>query len=121
MIMSVSATSENEAAAALPSIDAHRVGNGLVVRLSGVLDGQAVPALRRELLAPLPNACRDVFIDAGTVTALDDEALAVLVAGSSWARSTGARFAFSAASTPVLLQIDALDLDAVLPVLGSGT
>lgn len=108
-----------EAGSSEPVVRAHHVDDGLVVRLSGVLDGQAVPALRRELLAPLPAGYGDVLIDAGAVTSLDDDVLAVLVAGSSWARDAGCRFAFAAVSPSVAEQIDVLELDGVLPVLGS--
>jgi anti-anti-sigma factor len=101
-----------------PTVRAHRLGDGLVVRLSGVLDGQAVPELRRELLAPVPDGCTDVLIDAGAVAAVDDEVLAVLVAGSSWAREAGCRFALSTASPAVTTSIEELALDTVLPLLG---
>ncbi len=101
-----------------PSIRTHRLGDGLVVRLSGVLDGQAIPALRAGLLAPIPDGCREVLVDAGGVDEVDDDALAVLVAGSSWATSAGTRFVLSAVSAPVAQQIEALDLTAALPVLG---
>src|ERR1700684_2809282 len=99
-----------QSAAGQSSVRTHRLGDGLVVRLSGVLDGQAVPALRRELLSPLPADCTDVLVDAGAVLDLSDDALAVLVAGSSWAGGAGARFAFSAVSPAVVAQIDALEL-----------
>ena len=101
------------------SVRVHQVGNGLVVRLSGVLDGQAVPELRRELLAPVAAGSHEVLVDAGQVEALDDEALAVLLAGSSWATGAGGRFAFSAASPAVLAEIDALQLGTALPLLAA--
>ena len=103
------------------SVRAHRLGDGLVVRLSGVLDGQAVPDLRRELLSPLPTGCADVLVDTAGVVAVDDDALAVLVAGSSWARSAGCRFALSSVSAPVAVQIETLELAEVLPTLGAPT
>lgn len=98
-------------------VRSYRLGDGLVVRLSGVLDGQVVPELRRELLAPVPDAPADVLIDAGAVAAVDDEVLAVLVAGSSWARDAGGRFALSAASPVVTASIADLALGAALPLL----
>jgi anti-anti-sigma factor len=101
------------------SVRAYHLGDGLVVRLSGVLNGQAVPDLRRQLLAPLPESCQDVLVDAGAVETLDDEALAVLVAGSTWARSSGARFALSSVSPSVARQIELLDLSQELPALGT--
>ncbi len=100
-------------------IRTHRLGDGLVVRLSGVLDGQAIPALREGLLSPIPDGCREVLVDAGGVDEVDDAALAVLVAGSSWATEAGSRFVLSSVSAPVARQIEALDLTSALPVLGS--
>jgi anti-anti-sigma factor len=100
-----------------PPVRTHRLGDGLVVRLSGVLDGQAVPALRQELLSPLPARCTDVLIDAGAVVDLDDDALAVLLAGSSWAGESGVRFALSAVSPALAASIDALHLETALPLL----
>jgi anti-anti-sigma factor len=101
------------------SVRAYHLEDGLVVRLSGVLDGQAVPDLRQQLLTPLPENCQDVLVDAGAVETLDDEALAVLVAGSTWARAAGARFALSSVSTSVAQQIEALELAEELPSLAS--
>jgi anti-anti-sigma regulatory factor len=113
MPASVSAVQAN------PSVRTHRLSDGLVVRLSGVLDGQAILALREELLCPLPAGCRDVLIDAGAVESLPDDALAVLVAGASWARTAGARFALSAVSAPLASRIDSLELRSALPQLGA--
>jgi anti-anti-sigma regulatory factor len=120
MSTSISVTgSDEDVTSAEPSVRVHRLGDGLVVRLSGVLDGQAIPALRREVLGPLPADCSDVLIDASAVVDVSDEALAVLLAGSSWAGDAGARFAFSAVSDVVAEHIEALDLGAALPVLGA--
>ncbi|MDQ1635068.1 MAG: anti-sigma factor antagonist [Frankiaceae bacterium] len=101
------------------SVRAYRLGDGLVVRLSGVLDGQAVPELRRELLAPVADGCADVLVDAGAVAAVDDEVLAVLLAGSFWARDAGCRFALTAASPAVRASIAELAIGAALPMLGN--
>jgi anti-anti-sigma factor len=108
---------EAPAASGEASVRTHRLGDGLVVRLSGVLDGQAVPALRQELLGPLPTRCTDVLVDAAHVVDLTDDALAVLLAGSSWAGASGARFALSAVSPAVAAVIEELDLGATLPTL----
>jgi anti-anti-sigma factor len=108
-----------ELVSSVSSVRAYHLGDGLVVRLSGVLDGQAVPDLRRRLLAPLPENCQDVLVDAGAVETLDDEALAVLVAGSTWARAAGARFALSSVSPSVARQIEVLELGHELPALGT--
>jgi anti-anti-sigma regulatory factor len=119
MSTSISAIGSDEhVTSAEPSVRVHRLGDGLVVRLSGVLDGQAIPALRQELLGPLPSDCTDVLIDARGVVDLTDEVLAVLLAGSSWAGELGARFALSAVSPVVAASIEELELGGALPVLG---
>jgi anti-anti-sigma factor len=98
-------------------VTAHVLDDGLVVRLSGVLDGQAVPQLRQALLRPLPPGCRDVLVDASDVQGVDDDALAVLIAGSGWVRYAGSRFAFTSMSPSLQRQVDELELEAQLPTL----
>jgi anti-anti-sigma factor len=98
-------------------VGAYLVGNGLVVRLSGVLDAQAVPDLRSTLLTQLPDECREVLVDAGCVVAVDDEALSVLVAGASWVSGAGRRFALCSASPAIERLVDELGLTADLPRL----
>lgn len=118
--MSVSVTTPEVEVVDRPSlIRVHRLGDGLVVRLSGVLDGQAIPDLRDGLLSPIPDGCSEVLVDAGGVEKVSDEALAVLLAGSSWALAAGSRLVLSAVSAPLTEAIEALDLAAALPALDS--
>jgi anti-anti-sigma factor len=91
--------------------------DGMLVRLDGVLDESSLPALRATLLAPRRARCRDVIVDAGHVDSATDDALAVLVAASAWAASTGARFRMSSVSEPLRSLIDTLGLADALPTL----
>ncbi len=91
--------------------------DGMLVRLDGALDTSSLPALRATLLSPRRARCRDIIVDAGHVESATDDALAVLVAASAWAASTGARFRLSAVSDPLRSLIDTLELDDALPAL----
>lgn len=75
-----------------------RMADGLLVRLAGELDNEAVTSMRTTLLAPLPADCRDIVIDAGDVTDLDFDALAIVFAAWAWAEEHGARFLLSRTS-----------------------
>jgi anti-anti-sigma factor len=99
------------------SADATYMSDGMFVRLAGELDGQSLPQLRSSLLRTRPDHCRDVIIDAGGVTYVDDSALAVLVAASAWAANSGASISFSRMSDALRDEVDALDLQAALPML----
>jgi anti-anti-sigma regulatory factor len=102
-------------ASAEPTLDlggaVHTVGlaDGRLVRLAGALTGEVLPQLRLALLAPLPADCRDVVVDAGEVTELDDEAIAVLLAALPWTEAAGARLLVSRSSA---------EFDATLVALG---
>lgn len=91
--------------------------DGMVVRLDGPLDANATPALRNALLSTRPAGCDDVIIDAAGVTAVEDEALAVLLAAGAWAVDTGARLGFSRMSDALRGEIAFLDISMLLPML----
>lgn len=91
--------------------------DGILVRLGGVLDLDAAPALRSALLTTRPAGCDDVVIDAGAVTAVEDDALAILLAAGAWAVDTGARLSFSRMSECLREEIAALDVSMLLPML----
>lgn len=92
----------------------HSLDDGLVVRLSGVLDAQGVAVLRRALLRPLPAQCRDVVIDAGGLADITDAAVAVLLAAAAWCRAEGRRFGLTTLSPASELLLAELDLDEQL-------
>jgi hypothetical protein len=71
------------------------LSDGMIVRLSGSVTHDQLPALRLALLTPLPESCRDVVVDAGDLLEVADPAVAVLLAARDWAESHGARFLLS--------------------------
>lgn len=99
------------------SIDATYLEDGVLVRLDGALDADCAPQLRTALLSLRPAGCDDVVIDAGGVTTVDDNALAVLLAAGAWAVDTGARLGFSRMSDCLRAEISMLDISMLLPML----
>jgi anti-anti-sigma regulatory factor len=91
--------------------------DGVLVRLDGAIDGDAAPQLRSALLSSRPAGCDDVIIDAGGVTRIDDEALAILMAAGAWAVDTGARLGFSRMADCVRDEVEALEISVLLPML----
>ena len=85
------------------TVNCMQLADGKLVQLSGRIGRAELPALRLALLAPLFAGCRDVVIDAGEVVAVDDEAIAVVVAAEEWATYAGARLLLSRA-TPAFEQ-----------------
>ena len=85
------------------TVNCMHLADGKLVQLSGRIGQAELPALRLALLAPLFVGCRDVVIDAGEVVAVDDEAIAVVVAAEEWATYAGARLLLSRA-TPAFEQ-----------------
>jgi anti-anti-sigma regulatory factor len=75
-----------------------RLADGLLVQLAGELGEQQLPGLRASLLSPLPEGCQDVVIDAGDVTGIDIDAIAIVFAAWAWAEDQGARFLLSRTS-----------------------
>lgn len=103
--------------------DVERVhlSDGVLVRLAGALGEAQLPRLRRALLTPLARDCRDVVVDAAGLTAIDDCALAVLLAGRVWAEDNGTRFLLSGSAVPLDDCLAELDLADALPRLSSLT
>ena len=85
------------------TVNCVHLADGKLVQLSGRIGHDELPALRLALLTPLFDDCHDVVIDAGEVVAIDDEAVAVLVAAEEWATYAGARLLLSR-TAPVLEQ-----------------
>jgi anti-anti-sigma regulatory factor len=75
-----------------------RLADGLLVQLTGDLGREHLTELRSTLLSPLPDECRDVVIDAGDVTDVDFDALAIVFAAWAWTEEQGARFLLSRTS-----------------------
>ncbi|MDQ1701521.1 MAG: anti-sigma factor antagonist [Frankiaceae bacterium] len=99
------------------SADATFTADGMFVRIAGELDSQSLSQLRSSLLRTRPSVCRDVIVDAGAVTFVDDSALAVLVAASAWAADSGATISYSRMSDALRAEVETLGLQAALPML----
>jgi len=80
------------------AVTSTRLADGLLVQLSGELGSEQLSQLRSTLLSPLPEECRDVVLDAGDVTDVEFEALAIVFAAWAWTEEQGARFLLSRTS-----------------------
>ena len=87
------------------TVDVCTTGDGMLVRLGGALGADATAQLRGALLGLRPFGCDDVIVDAGDVTDVDDDALAVLLAASAWVVDTGGRLSFSQMSQPLRREV----------------
>jgi len=90
------------------TVNCVHLADGKLVQLSGRIGHEELPALRLALLTPLFDDCHDVVIDAGDVVAIDDDAIAVLVAADEWASYSGARLLLSRAAPVVEQALDEL-------------
>jgi anti-anti-sigma regulatory factor len=101
------------------SVQCSHLADGKLVRLAGQLADGALVGLRLALLSPLPDGCRDVVVDAGDVEAIDDTAVAILVAAREWSAIYGARLLLSRSAPALDRALDELDLVDQLPRLGA--
>jgi anti-anti-sigma regulatory factor len=99
-------------------VDCVHLSDGKVVRLTGALGPDDVVELRETLLMPLEHGCTDVVVDAGRVTAISDEVVAVLIAAPVWVETQGGRFLLSASSPAFDQTLEELDFVDLLPRLG---
>lgn len=99
-------------------VDCVHLADGKIVRLTGALGPDDLVHLREVLLMPLQHGCKDVVVDAGRVTAISDEVVAVLIAAPVWVETQGARFLLSASSPAVDQTLEELDFVDLLPRLG---
>jgi anti-anti-sigma regulatory factor len=100
-------------------VDCVHLADGKLVRLTGALTGEQLPALRSALLSPLDEGCRDVVVDAGEVTAVDDDAVAVLLAARIWADDNGARMLLSRSAPSLESTLEDLQISGALPRLST--
>ena len=98
-------------------IEVSALADGVVVRLAGAFGTEDAELLRGALLRPRPAACRDILVDAGAVTELDDSALAVLVAAPDWADQTGGHLFFTRLSEPIRSAAAELGIMRLMPLL----
>ena len=99
-------------------VDCVHLADGMLVRLGGTLSGHQLPQLRDALLTPLDEGCRDVVVDAGDVTSIDDDAIAVLLAARLWAEDHGARMMLSRSAPALESTLEELAITGALPRLG---
>ena len=100
-------------------VDCVHLADGMLVRLGGTLSGAHLPELRDALLAPLDEGCRDVVVDAGEVTEINDDALAVLLAARIWAEDHGARMMLSRSAPALESTLEELAITGALPRLSA--
>jgi len=100
-------------------VDCVHLADGLLVRLGGTLTTTELPELRDALLTPLDEGCRVVVVDAGEVTGIDDEALAVLLAARLWAEDHGARMLLSRTAPALESTLEELAITGALPRMSS--
>jgi anti-anti-sigma regulatory factor len=100
-------------------VDCVHLADGLLVRLGGTLTTTELPELRDALLTPLDEGCRDVVVDAGEVTGIDDEAIAVLLAARVWAEDHGARMLLSRTAPALESTLEELAIAGALPRLAA--
>lgn len=100
-------------------VDCVHLADGLLVRLGGSLTTTELPELRDALLTPLDEGCRDVVVDAGEVTGIDDEAVAVLLAARLWAEDHGARMLLSRTAPALEEILEELAITGALPRMSS--
>ena len=100
-------------------VDCVHLADGMLVRLGGTLNEQDLPQLRDALLVPLEDSCRDVVVDAGELTAINDDAIAVLLAARVWAEDHGARMLLSRSAPALESTLEELEITNALPRLGS--
>ena len=100
-------------------VESTRLADGLLVRLGGPMTAHLLPELRDALLSPLGEGCRDVVVDAGELTTVDDDALAVLLAARVWAEEQGARMLLSRTAPCLEATLEELQITGALPRLGA--
>src|SRR3954454_23403022 len=100
-------------------VDCVHLADGMLVRLGGTLSGNQLPQLRDALLTPLNEGCRDVVVDAGEITAINDDAIAVLLAARVWAEDHGARMMRARSAPALYATLEELDITGALPRLSN--
>jgi anti-anti-sigma regulatory factor len=114
MAMTMTAFVETEV-----KVDCVQLADGKIVRLTGVLGPEDVVDVRDVLLMPLEHGVTDVVVDAGRVTSISDEVVAVLIAAPVWIETQGGRFLLSASSPSFDRTLEELDFVDLLPRLGA--
>jgi anti-anti-sigma regulatory factor len=115
--MATTTSAAKRCSAAAPVVEVSTLADGVVIRLAGAFRKADAELLRGALLRPRPAACRDVIVDAGGVTEVDEHALAVLVAALEWADETGGQLSFSRVSPSLQSLAAQLGFMRMMPLL----
>jgi anti-sigma B factor antagonist len=94
------------------NMDTHETGGAVVVVLSGEIDLQHSPNVRRQLME-LMFERRDVLVNLAKVAYIDSSGVASLVEAYQMARKNATRFVLVAVSQPVLRVLQLARLDKV--------
>ncbi|MDQ1705079.1 MAG: anti-sigma factor antagonist [Frankiaceae bacterium] len=98
-------------------VECTHLADGKLVRLLGCLGDMQLVGLRLALLTPLAEDCRDVVVDAGEVTDITDEAVAILIAARDWTEFSGARLLMSRCAPALERALAELAFSEALPRL----
>lgn len=100
------------------NIETHNHGTAVVVALSGEIDLQHSPNVRRQLME-LMFERRDVLVDLARVAYIDSSGIASLVEAYQMARKNATRFVLVAVSQPVMRVLQLARLDKVFTLADS--
>jgi anti-sigma B factor antagonist len=91
------------------------VNGNLVVALSGEIDLDRAPAVRRQLLDCVKRQ-QDVLVDLSAVTYIDSSGIASLVEALQWAKRRGSDLSLVAVSPQALRVFELARLDKVFAI-----
>lgn len=100
------------------SVEIRSSGTAAVVVLSGDVDLQSSPKVRKALLQCLSDR-RDVLVDLGAVTYIDSSGVASLVEAFQTARKNGTRFGLVGVSAAAMRVLQLARLDRVFAIHAS--
>lgn len=93
-------------------IESREIDGAVVVALSGEVDLQHSPSVRKHLME-LMFERRPVIVDLGAVAYIDSSGIASLVEAYQLARKNGTRFILAAVSAPAMRVLQLARLDKV--------
>jgi anti-anti-sigma regulatory factor len=99
-----------------PVVEVSTLADGVVIRLAGAFRKAEADLLRGAFLRPRPAACREVIVDASGVTAVDESAVAVLLAAMEWTDETGGHLSFTRLSSCLEAMASDLGLTRMVPL-----
>lgn len=97
------------------TLDIRQIGGTAVVALSGDVDLQTSPKVRKGLLQCLGDK-RDILVDMARVTYIDSSGVASLVEAFQGARKNGTRFGLAGVSPAAMRVLELARLDRVFAI-----